>query len=164
MEEKNYFYLVGNDKKGPFTLAALANEPITASTLVWNETLPDWVTAGTLPELSGIIGTPAPTYVQQQSAQTPPPTNTQPMPDNYLIWAILVTVFCCLPFGIVSIISSTKVSSAYAMGDYAGAQKASSDAKKWALWGAIIGGVVIVLYIILVFVLGIGAAMLDSSY
>jgi len=23
--------------------------------------------------------------------------------DNYLVWAILSTIFCCLPFGIVSI-------------------------------------------------------------
>ena len=31
-----------------------------------------------------------------------------PPPDNNLVWAILCTVLCCLPLGIVSIIKSTK--------------------------------------------------------
>ncbi len=30
-------------------------------------------------------------------------------PDNNLVWAILCTVLCCLPLGIVAIIKSTKV-------------------------------------------------------
>lgn len=29
--------------------------------------------------------------------------------DNNMIWAILCTLFCCLPFGIVSIINAAKV-------------------------------------------------------
>ncbi|MGB4290272.1 MAG: CD225/dispanin family protein, partial [Dethiobacteria bacterium] len=24
--------------------------------------------------------------------------------DDYLVWAILATIFCCLPFGIVAIV------------------------------------------------------------
>ena len=37
-------------------------------------------------------------------------TNMQ-KPDNNLVWAILATVLCCLPFGIVAIIKSTQVDS-----------------------------------------------------
>ncbi|WP_197513887.1 CD225/dispanin family protein, partial [Mycobacterium sp. 1165178.9] len=37
-------------------------------------------------------------------------------PDNYLVWAILCTVLCCLPFGIVSIVYSNKVSGLWAQG------------------------------------------------
>lgn len=33
-------------------------------------------------------------------------------------------------------------------GQYAQAQKASDDAKKWAIWGAIAGVIVIVIYLI----------------
>ena len=67
-------------------------------------------------------------------------------PDSNLVWGILVTVLCCLPFGIVSIINASKVSGLWAQGQYAQAQKASDDAKKWAIWGAIAGVVVGIIY------------------
>ena len=77
----------------------------------------------------------------------PPGYGTQP--DNYLVWAILVTVFCCLPLGIVSIVKSTQVSGLWAQGRFAEAHQASEDAKKWAMWGAIIGAVLIVIGVII---------------
>ena len=76
-------------------------------------------------------------------------------PDNNLVWAILCTVLCCLPLGIVSIIKSSKVKELWANGDHAGAQKAADDAKKYAIWGAAIGVIVLVIYLILVFAVGI---------
>ena len=37
--------------------------------------------------------------------QPPRPENYQPVrPDNYLVVAILTTICCCMPFGIVSIV------------------------------------------------------------
>lgn len=78
--------------------------------------------------------------------QGPPGYATQP--DSYLVWAILVTVFCCLPLGIVSIVKSTQVSGLWAQGRYAEAHQASEDAKKWAVWGAITGAIVILIGII----------------
>lgn len=84
-----------------------------------------------------------------------------PMPENYLVWAILVTICCCLPLGIVSIINATKVSSAYAAGDYVGAEKASKDAKKWAIWGAVVGGVFVLLYLLFVVVVA-AAGFMDA--
>jgi len=62
-----------------------------------------------------------------------------PKPKDYLVWAIIVTVLFCVPLGIVSIIQSTKISSLYATGQYAEAQKASSRAKKWVIWSVAIG-------------------------
>ena len=44
-------------------------------------------------------------------------------PDNKLVWSILVTIFCCLPFGIVAIIKSAEVNSKWAAGDRAGASR-----------------------------------------
>ncbi len=76
-------------------------------------------------------------------------------PDNNLVWAILCTVLCCLPLGIVAIIKSTKVKELWAQGDHAGAQKAADDAKKYAIWGAGIGVLLIVLYVIFVMVIGV---------
>lgn len=80
-------------------------------------------------------------------------TNT-PMgtpPDNNLVWAILCTVLCCLPLGIVSIIKATKVKELWLQGDTIGAQKAADDAKKWALWGAVIAVGIWIIYFILIF-------------
>ena len=51
---------------------------------------------------------------------------------NYLVQAILVTIFCCLPFGIVSIVFAAQVNGKVAIGDYAGARETSNKAKTWA--------------------------------
>lgn len=63
----------------------------------------------------------------------------QIQPKNYLIESILVTIFCCQPFGIVGIVYASQVNSKYAYGDFEGALRASSEAKKWTTWGFIAG-------------------------
>lgn len=75
---------------------------------------------------------PPPGYPPQQ-----PPAGQQP--DNYLVWSILVTLFCCLPLGIVAIVKSTQVSGLWAQGRYAEAQAAADSAKKFTMWSAIAG-------------------------
>lgn len=55
-----------------------------------------------------------------------------PRPDSYLALAIINTIICCLPIGIVSIIYSTKVNSLYDDGRYSEANRASKNAKTWA--------------------------------
>ena len=52
---------------------------------------------------------------------------------NYLVFAILVTVFCCLPTGIAAIIYAAQVNTRLQAGDIAGAQQASKNAKMWVL-------------------------------
>ena len=85
-------------------------------------------------------------------------------PDNYLVWAILCTVLCCLPLGIVSIVYSTKVSGLWAQGRYAEAQSASDSAKKWAIIGAIVGAVVYVIIVILyVFIFAVAVSNMPST-
>ena len=51
---------------------------------------------------------------------------------NHLVWAILVTIFCCIPFGIVSIVYASQVNGKLSMGDFEGARDASEKAKIWA--------------------------------
>ncbi len=58
------------------------------------------------------------------------PNNMQ-KPDNALVWAILSTVLCCLPFGIVAIVKATQVDTLWAAGNYDAACQAASDARKW---------------------------------
>ena len=84
---------------------------------------------------------------------------TNQKPDNYLVWAILTTVMCCVPFGIVSIVNSTKVDTLWASGDHVGALKASENAKKWAIIGAITGAVVAVVNFIVFFFIGLAEGL-----
>lgn len=75
--------------------------------------------------------------------------NMPPMkPDNHLVWAILCTLCCCLPLGIVSIVYSSKVDGLYVAGRHMEAQQAADSAKNWAMWGAIIGGIGILAYLV----------------
>src|SRR5262249_46113366 len=57
---------------------------------------------------------------------------------NYLVPAILVTVLCCLPFGIVAIVYASQVNDRLRAGDIVGAQAASKNAKIWCLIGGIL--------------------------
>lgn len=89
-------------------------------------------------------------------------TTNQPMgnpPDNNLVWAILCTVLCCLPLGIVSIIKATKVNELWARGDVIGAQKAASDAKKWAIWGAVTSVIIGTISAIITVLFSLGGAL-----
>ncbi|SDU63018.1 CD225/dispanin family protein [Gordonia westfalica] len=109
----------------------------------------------------------APGYGQQPYGSYPGGVAPGPEPDNNLVWAILTTVLCCLPLGIVAIVKSTSVSKLWAAGDFAGAQKAADDAKKWAMWGAIIGVVGSILIVVAYFVIAvliIGASATTSTY
>jgi hypothetical protein len=65
------------------------------------------------------------------------------------VWAILSTVLCCLPLGVVAIVKSTQVSGLWAQGRFDDAQRAADDAKKFAMWGAIAGVVVAVIWVII---------------
>jgi hypothetical protein len=58
---------------------------------------------------------------------------------NYLVHAIVVTLCCCLPLGVVGLIYASQVNTKLAMGDVAGAQRASKRAKTWTLVAFILG-------------------------
>lgn len=90
-------------------------------------------------------------------------TATPQVPNN-LVWAILTTLFCCLPAGIVSIVYAAQVNGKLAAGDIAGAQDSAAKAKKWAMWSAIAWVVLVVLYVLFVVVLGGMGAMSNGNY
>ena len=77
----------------------------------------------------------------------PPPIPQGQAPSNHLIWSILVTVLCCLPLGVAAIVKSSQVNALWAQGNYGQAQKAADDAKKFAIWGAIAGVIIMVIYV-----------------
>jgi hypothetical protein len=66
-------------------------------------------------------------------AYAQPPMQQGPAIENYLIPSILVTVLCCLPFGIPAIIYASQVQEKLLRGDVAGAQQSSKNAKTWCI-------------------------------
>jgi hypothetical protein len=74
------------------------------------------------------------------------------------VWAILSTVLCCLPLGIASIVFAAQVNGKYQSGDIAGAQESSRKAKQFAIWSAVAGLVVAVLYIVLIVAVSAGSS------
>ncbi len=99
-----------------------------------------------------------------QPGQSASPFNVTPKPKNWLVESILVTIFCCLPLGIVGIVNAANVNSKYDAGDYLGAQNASREAGKWVKWGFISGLIIGILYIVFAVILGMGAAFMGGDY
>lgn len=100
----------------------------------------------------------APTPQAAASADpNPPPMPPPPQPlglapgtvPNYLVWAILATLCCCLPGGIVAIVYASQVNNKLALGDLAGAMESSNNAKLWCWISLGVGLVVNVLYLLL---------------
>jgi Interferon-induced transmembrane protein len=86
--------------------------------------------------------------LQSGGSIPPPPVAVQ----NYLVFAILATVFCCLPAGIPAIVYAAQVNAKLQSGDFAGAQLASNNAKMWCLISAGLGVAVVAIYILLIMV------------
>ena len=76
--------------------------------------------------------------------------NTPIKPDSGLVWGILTTMFCCLPFGVVSIIKAVQVDNMWALGHYEQANEAAKSAKRWALIAAICPIAVIIIYLLVI--------------
>lgn len=79
-----------------------------------------------------------------QQTQAAPAT---PIP-NYLTQAILVTLFCCLPCGIVAIVYAAGVNGKVQAGDIQGALVASGNAKTWCWLSFVLGIIALPLIII----------------
>lgn len=88
-----------------------------------------------------------------QPAGGPPPA---PYVPTNLVWAILTTLLCCLPTGIVAIVYAAQVSPKAAAGDLAGAQEAARSAALWSWISFGIGLTLALAYMALVF-LGVAA-------
>ena len=104
----------------------------------------------------------------QNSPDSIPTSEADRRPSSYLVLSILVTLFCCIPLGIASIVYSSKVDPAYQAGDYQKALEYSNKAKSWALWGIFLSILLYLLYFILM-VIGVLSEyswfdLVDNSY
>lgn len=93
---------------------------------------------------------------QRSIAPSRPQPPSEPIP-NHLVMAILVTLFCCQPCGIVSIVYAAGVDSKAMAGDIEGARRASDNAKMWAIIGMFSVAIMFMIYILLM-VIGVAAS------
>jgi hypothetical protein len=132
---------------GQFSLAdinrMLQSGQISSNDLAWQEGMPQWVPVRSIPG----VATGAPPLPSNPQAAYPPNLVPSTIP-NYLVQSILVTLFCCLPLGIVAIINAAQVNNKITAGDMAGAMEASKKAKMWCWWSFIPALVFWVIYFI----------------
>lgn len=98
-----YYILINGGKQGPFSLEELYTKKISPNTMVWKTGMTDWTMAKNMPELADLLASlpPEPPEFNTGKEQG---SNQVTMPKTWLVESILVTLFCCLPFGIVGIV------------------------------------------------------------
>ena len=79
------------------------------------------------------LGYNGPQYAPAVPSQGGAGFGQRPHIPNYLVWAILATICCCVPTGIIAIVYSAQVNGKVAAGDYATAQNYSNEAPKVVL-------------------------------
>ena len=84
---------------------------------------------------------------------------TNQKPDNYLVWAILSTVLCCMPFGIVAILKASQVDTFWAQGNQTEAIEAANAAKKWTIISVVSSAAILFIYVLIVSIAAIVAEL-----
>ncbi len=75
--------------------------------------------------------------------------------NNYLVYAILTTIFCFVPTGVVSIVYAAQVNEKIALNDITGARMAARNAKTWAWVSFVISGVFWLVYACIIVILSL---------
>lgn len=183
----NVYYIINASgaQEGPFPVNELMNHGLTPETMVWCAGFQNWLKAKDVAELQFLfVGTPP---VNEFQNAVPPIPGQQPnvnpnyngmnqnanygnqnvnntgmpsgqCPQNYMVFAILTTLFCCLPAGVVAIVYSSRVSKYWNCGNIEYAQAASNNARNWCIISAIAGAV----WGIISFCLGFAEALLEA--
>src|SRR5689334_11871634 len=115
------YKLIGGDQKeyGPVTADLLrqwfVEGRVNGNTLIRPEHSANWKPFSTYPEFAGLFPVSPPPFrapgAPPLPSQTAPglPYNPPPKVPSYLVPAIISTLCCCLPFGIVAIIYASQV-------------------------------------------------------
>ena len=91
--------------------------------------------------------------MSQQWMPPPAPTDVPANVPNYLVPAI-ISLFCCCPLGIASVIFAGQVNGKVASGDIAGAVDASKKAKLFSFISIGLGVALGLVYVIFIVFLG----------
>jgi hypothetical protein len=89
---------------------------------------------------------PSGQHEQSQPGHQPVARYDADKAPTYLVYSILVTIFCCQIFGIIAIVFSAIAMGKNSSGDYPGAYEAAKTAKLWCWLGFGIGFVFVILY------------------
>ncbi|MCU0797077.1 MAG: CD225/dispanin family protein [Akkermansiaceae bacterium] len=144
-----WYYAKDGGQRGPVSEGEMrdliAQGVVKPADLVWKEGMGDWLPVTKVAELSTALAAPAsaPTASGVPPMQAPSPYQSpvthQPgflsgagadIP-TYLWQAIVVTLLCCMPFGIAAIVYAAKVEGLKGAGNWQAAKEASDTAKKW---------------------------------
>ena len=110
----------------------------------------EWKALGSLPkfqtELEVATTATSPLHASGQSPQH----SDGPIP-SYMVQAILVTFFCCMPLGIPAIIFASRVDGLVRVGNHAEARECSKKAKLWCWIGFGLGIPANIINIIILF-------------
>jgi len=171
-----WYYSNEGQRSGPVTTeeirSLIVRGVINPSTLLWNQNMANWAPLPQVAEFAPPPAAPTPSA----SVAPPPPAVSTPAPapatippspaapvatgagvppgapnaGGLLAFAIVTTVFCCLPLGIPAIVFAAQINAKVAAGDMAGAWDSARKAKLFA-WIAVACGLLgMVIYAIMV--------------
>lgn len=155
MAETMFYFAEGSERRGPFTFEQLKSYNITPETLVWYNGLTDWTPAAQAHLTAALFSDDStrvsqPPHVYEQNSYVEQQYTEYDRPANMLVWAILVTVLCCWPFGIPAIVCAARVNALWAQGKYQEAIDSAKRARTWTIVSAAVGFTVIVVYFLMV--------------
>ncbi len=156
-----WYYSNEGQRSGPVTTeeirSLVVRGVVKPSTLLWNQNMPNWAPLPQVAEFAPPpatptrVATPPPATPSTAVASTPapapspiPPPPTAPVATGagvpagapnaggLLAFAIVTTVFCCLPLGIPAIVFAAQINAKVAAGDRAGAWDAARKARMFA--------------------------------
>lgn len=86
-------------------------------------------------------------YQQARQQQQNATATAEPMPKTHIVWSVLTTIIFSFIPGIIAIINSARVSTAYYSGDIEGAKRASRRAEIWIIVSFVLGVLSNTLYV-----------------
>ena len=133
------YKIIGGDQQeyGPVTTEQLRQwmdeGRVNGQILVQPEGQTSWHPLSSFPELAALLPPLAGTLPALAPTTIRPSPAVLPQIPNYLVQAILCTICCCVPLGIPAIVYAAQVNTKLALGDVAGAEQASKNAKMWGV-------------------------------
>lgn len=166
---KMLYYYVDSDgaTQGPVNIGHFKTNFINGHSWVWHDGLPQWVEAHTVPSLRSYMRSDLPAsfstkkgIVDLEKERMNIPVNKvlpkteldvlrSRVPKTWMIEAVLTTIFCCIPFGIVAIIYASRVAPYWRKGFYGESIASSNKAGLWVKISVVLTIMIWVIYTLL---------------